>query len=833
MLGETIEEEPSVEDRLIKVKQAIQKATKDALKNSSNVNIENPNVSFQLGMELFGKEVSHVEKNVRERLAKIEDELQNVLEEADATGDSSSSEPATTNGMHQNKSPEEIRRETEQLRVKVRFLQECSSARSLLDESITLSSPSLAPNEEPNLPQAAKLQVNAQQALGRAQDIVKAEEEKDRESHTVLAANKILDPIRSSIHKQKVDLMGQAKKTWQTCVTLSSNSLSVRGQNDLVTAYDVLETFAENGSSALEDVLRRFTRDLHNDVFQPVLDRHLAGKQRALQWTFDESEEQSGSSTLVKHLGKSSKGSIRRLQWSSEDDEIGDTPEHAPSTPDLSGWKNTISFLQRIIAFTVDHVLLNRDSACRFVGKRLFGKPEASGGSLNLEIVGLENMRIGDDNGLLREPLLQTLETTCLPTYLTPENLGKLVEYAMELDSFLTPFLGELESKQLLSDGGGIRLLNFAASFEEKYVEKRRCTILNQARELLLNNDYHNTVEVGVDARPNEEDKRLGLDDGLSVFKLHKSSVSDTAFKLMKVCRQTMDEAVSQKVVPRDSPLALLPPTLYRTAREVLDLFRAIIPVTQGNEIASVPRTAAVLHNDCVFLAHNCLTLGLEFKEKFPSVDQDDVRGNLLRHACSFVDMVPLFRDLAERSMAKMLDLQAKEIMELVAERIVLFGDSLRSDDIVTEWSEAENAVNAGLYHLRHLVQAWRPVLSYDVLNRSMGYLADILFGLLLDQVSKASDISVNACQFVSTQFGKATKDVDELLQGDRAGSRLWDRFRAIGCFMDMSLADINVALADGVFRSVSSPELSKLVKACFDDSPKRKELLRLMSTFQ
>jgi protein transport protein DSL1/ZW10 len=378
---------------------------------------------------------------------------------------------------------------------------------------------------------------------------------------------------------------------------------------------------------------------------------------------------------------------------------------------------------------------------------------------------------------------------------------------ATELGSFLTPFLKDLQSKQIMTASGDDRLLSFASSFAKHYVEKRRCKILNEARNLLLNNDFHNTVEVGVDPRPDKDDERLGLNDGLSVFKLHKSSISDTSCKLMALCRRTMDEAVSQEVVPPESQLALLPPTLYRTAREVLDMFRAIIPVTQGHAIANVPRTAAVLHNDCVFLAHNCQTLGLEYKGKFPPVTPDDSRGNLLRQTCIFVDMVPLFRDLAERSMADMLDLQAKQVAELVGSRVVMLGESLRSDEIVAEWSEAEIAIKSGLYHLRHLTHAWKPILSHDILNRSVGYLADIIFTLLLDQVAKASDISANACQFLVTQFEKVNNDISELVDGDKAGSRLRDRFLA-----------------------VSGNELSKLVTSCFDDSPKRRNLLKLLS---
>ena len=408
--------------------------------------------------------------------------------------------------------------------------------------------------------------------------------------------------------------------------------------------------------------------------------------------------------------------------------------------------------------------------------------------------------------------------------------MEQLRQRATQLEGCIEPFLDALAAKKLLPIDGTVRLATLTSSFEQKYVEWRRCTLLNEARSICVNNDYHNTVQVGEDVGQNE-DEALGITDGMAIFKLPTCSVSDTAFKLMAMCRRIMDEAVDQKVAPELSPLSCLAATLYRTAREVLDLFRAIIPVTHGHEVAHVPRTAAVLHNDCVFFAHHCLTLGLEYKDKFPEVPVEDARGKLLRHTCMFVDMVPLFRDLADRSLGEMLDAQAKQLSVLVGERIPLLGEALGSDEILAEWSDAESALQAGLYHVRHLSQAWKPILSSDIWNRSMCFLVDVLLTLFLDQVARAKDISASAAQFANALFRKAAHDLDGLLGGDKKNSRVWDRFVAVGGVMDMSIADIQVGLADGMFRSVTGPELSRLVTSCFDDGPKRRTLLQLLSS--
>jgi centromere/kinetochore protein ZW10 len=77
----------------------------------------------------------------------------------------------------------------------------------------------------------------------------------------------------------------------------------------------------------------------------------------------------------------------------------------------------------------------------------------------------------------------------------------------------------------------------------------------------------------------------------------------------MELCRESLDDAANPEVAS-DYVDDALPPTLYRASRELMDLFRAIIPTAHAREIGTIPRVAAVLHNDCVYLAHECSLLG-------------------------------------------------------------------------------------------------------------------------------------------------------------------------------------------------------------------------------
>lgn len=170
--------------------------------------------------------------------------------------------------------------------------------------------------------------------------------------------------------------------------------------------------------------------------------------------------------------------------------------------------------------------------------------------------------------------------------------------------------------------------------------------------------------------------------------------------------------------------------------------------------------------------------------------------------------------------------------MELVGDRVSMLGMSLSSNETVSEWSEAEHAIAAGLYHLRHLSETWSLVLSSEILNRSMGFLADVLFKLLLDQITSAKDISTISGQFVCGQLEKVIASTANMIP-DKSCCRHWERLVAVARFMDMNLKDIEVALTGGVFCSISAAELSSLVTASFSDSPNRRSLLKLLDQSQ
>ena len=185
----------------------------------------------------------------------------------------------------------------------------------------------------------------------------------------------------------------------------------------------------------------------------------------------------------------------------------------------------------------------------------------------------------------------------------------------------------------------------------------------------------------------------------------------------------------------------------------------------------------------------------------------------------------------------------------IVSPRLSSFEQALGSNESVTEWDDADTALRAALYHLGHLSQAWKPVLSRGVYHMTMGNLVDLVLTLYLDAVIKAEDITESASRFVHSLLLDATKGTAEMFIVESPDNRnhinmdsddiqqqrsqlakkycsLFGKAQAVLKFMAMRLDEIERGLEEGVFRSVTAKELSHLICAAFDESAKRTALL-------
>lgn len=85
---------------------------------------------------------------------------------------------------------------------------------------------------------------------------------------------------------------------------------------------------------------------------------------------------------------------------------------------------------------------------------------------------------------------------------------------------------------------------------------------------------------------------------------------------------------------------------LHYAARDLFDLWRAVVAEHAREQLENDATTAAVFHNDCSYIAYHLLTLGFAYNVKLMTP---------VNESSSFVDMVPPFRKLGQQYFQKQM----------------------------------------------------------------------------------------------------------------------------------------------------------------------------------
>ena len=615
---------------------------------------------------------------------------------------------------------------------------------------------------------------------------------------------KILNLLSLKIRRCRVEFIAWGNKVLASALHVNDRCIDIiETGSSLDDTYHVLKLLNapidENnneqfGDSPLERFIHTFTKDVFQNSIEPILNSAKANIQ--LQNDADESlsSAQRVKPCSFKHSSSKTSGKKihHRLEWEQKDLSVVSND----TTISLAIYEDVLNNIISVLSFICEHAFLNRSDLLSIVTSKLFIAKDKKG------------------NGVLTQELL-TLQHSIIPS-----TLSDLPVVFKSLPIFVSDFEKSLCSFNLLPSPG--LLSKSISDLELKYAEKRRMDILSEGHSILMK-DYHNTVQVG------DKPARISITDEIfdmsreNPFIFSICSVSSVAQEVLLLARRTLNEATENDQEQANEIGVQTPRLLYRTSRELFDLFRAVIFSRHGHAIETIPRCAAVIHNDCSYIAYNLLTLGLEYRSKF----RTDIQ-----KLCTFVDMVPIFRQQAEEKLGEMIKRQKDQLVEIMETKMSDFWHSLALDDSSGNmtWCEAETAVNGAMYHIKQLEQAWEPILAADIYCKAMGNLYDTVFDVLLHHVMRAPDISEAACPFVHSLFGSVLFSAEQSFpKGEsvaKTNSKGWKKFYAVGKFMNFSLSDINQCLVDGFFKDLTGQEMSCLIKSTFADSEKREKLL-------
>lgn len=332
-------------------------------------------------------------------------------------------------------------------------------------------------------------------------------------------------------------------------------------------------------------------------------------------------------------------------------------------------------------------------------------------------------------------------------------------------------------------------LVDALGSLHLTYVQTKRAEILSFARHLLCL-DYHNLM-IAASGDALEDDlssaslvqeskakfpdldiwgsrsRDLGLEQSLCMQKLK----FETCQISMNVCRvlKYMNEVMHQVVVNFTDHLAAnvksehpvivndIVNILFHTARDIIELFFAVIPTKYHKVIHENIRMGAVFYNDCHYIAHNCILMTFKYKNELVGVvknvpnkekyDEDDL------YCIGFVDFIPRLRHFGEDCLNHHIRKILKKCADMIAQIKVKPDHQPSKKSAVSATYNNEQEMHHVIQEVSHFVNALEDILPCPMFNRMVNVVLDDLCTQLMAPVLAAECVTITGANEIQRIF--------------------------------------------------------------------------------
>ncbi|ONM27131.1 Centromere/kinetochore protein zw10-like protein [Zea mays] len=397
-------------------------------------------------------------------------------------------------------------------------------------------------------------------------------------------------------------------------------------------------------------------------------------------------------------------------------------------------------------------------------------------------------------------PRISDLVITHFLSKAVPNEASKLIEFQDVVQS-TTEFENKLRSMMfLLPDRKDGKLTQFVDDVEVHFAVRKRSEILVKARNILVQYDYDSPLP----------EKCFTSKSALLVMKLVHGALKDASLSSARVAKE-----------------------FCFAARDVLLLYRAIVPVQLEKQFDSLSQVAAIVHNDFYHLSQEILGLAFQYRADFPSDLQKQV---------VFVDLAPIFSQMADAILRRQIQLTVDTISEAIDG-----AEGFQNTHQPQHYESAKFSIEQVVFILEKIRIMWESILPRSIYRKSMCNVLGSVFSritrdmLLIDDMAAEETLQLQglihlALENLSSLFlslvennDGSTKflDHDAWIQLDGILPSL-KKFRKLAELLDMSLKSITSCWESGdlVRCGFTSSEVQNFIKAIFADSPLRKECL-------
>ena len=391
----------------------------------------------------------------------------------------------------------------------------------------------------------------------------------------------------------------------------------------------------------------------------------------------------------------------------------------------------------------------------------------------------LNEATCGDENNIFLEYLGKAFSSDFSELFIkkclapaVPDSRDGLIEYeeviqrAKSLKTTLTIY-GFLES----SDND---ILDYAANVETIFANKRCQNILVEARKIMKEDLHLATVveppkpgslddkvdetikkEMGIGlndilADPSvidadAEELSLPLPSGMSlpssvgIFVLPKCQVSNSVFKLVSLTKETMKEATKPGIE------AFYAGRLVCTGRNIFEMYQDVLPIAHRDTLANFPQSSALAYNNCMYLAHECLTIGLSVLSNGRKLPHP-----LNARAVTLADLVPRLRQCGVEIFLQQMRSQRDQLRTILRDSSAGLGQ-LSGDNLLPP--AAEKSIRQVLHQLNHLRNVWCNVLPINIYKKAIGTILNSVIEELIERVIVLEDIAADSAVQICSMF--------------------------------------------------------------------------------
>ena len=413
-----------------------------------------------------------------------------------------------------------------------------------------------------------------------------------------------------------------------------------------------------------------------------------------------------------------------------------------------------------------------------------------------------------------------------------PKDSLELAQYG-ELSSRTKEFEASLVDLGLVSKDKCQKLSKYTNDVNSHFAAQKSQDLLAHARGILMK-PIHDTVTV-THVDPLEKLANLAISTSTqasstdaanisTTTQCTTSELSDLTFSfptcvISKSVQEYVDLLYSTLKECSTTPSMAL--HLFATSRNLVDLFSAVLPSYHRQTITEIPRMAIVQHNNCMYLAHHLITLGHQFHSHLPPPLNSEV--------ATFVDQVPLIRQLGEEVFLNELRKQSTTILSLIK---TCGGFDNVSEDHRSQ--SVRRGIQQALLHTVKLSQVYAEVLPEVIHCKSVSALLNVITSEVVKNVLALEDIAMDDATELHAILNLVLERGSLVLStsDEEAQSKLlmkhcssWGKLSELSVVLDASLQKIVDSWGGGngqLAQTFTPIEIRGLIKALFKNTERR-----------